>query len=126
LRADGHPDSTLIIDLKPRDVEPNLSLYELVRVWGYSADEWTPIMLQLRALFVDDDPSRFDRQKFTRSTSENTEPIFSFLYLSGSIQGGELTGKWTTPPSSPTNSALLWPKSLDHFLKGIESVRSAT
>ena len=38
-----HQRQTLIINLKPNSTTPNLSLYELLDVWGYSDSGWTPI-----------------------------------------------------------------------------------
>jgi hypothetical protein len=31
----------------------NVSLYQLLDVWGFSYEEWTPLALQLDALFSD-------------------------------------------------------------------------
>ena len=107
---------TLIINLKPNSKRPNLSLYEIADVWGYSDSGWTPVMLHLRGLFIDDDPGEFNDRRFSRKVAEIDEPIFSMLYMSGSVSQGELTGKWTAPPSSLTNSVLLWPETLDYFM----------
>lgn len=55
------PASTLVIDLKPNNKKPNLSLYEVRDVWGYSSSGWTPILMRLDGLFVDADPTGFNR-----------------------------------------------------------------
>lgn len=115
----GYSDTTIIIDLKPKQRADNISLYELTDVWGISHNGWTPILLRLVGLFVDKKPSGVDRKKFERSENEIDEPIYEFLYLAGSVKNGELTAKWTAPPASPTNATLLWPDYLKHFFNQI-------
>ena len=111
----GHQNRTLMINLKPNSAVPNLSLYELLDVWGYSDSGWTPVMLRLRGLYVDEDPSLVDENDFTRTNPDCDEPIFSMTYLRGTIQGGALMGRWTAPRPSPTNSVLLWPQVFEYF-----------
>ncbi len=38
---------SLIIDLKPRQHENNVSLYEVLDVWGWSRSDWTKVLLRL-------------------------------------------------------------------------------
>ena len=111
--------STLVIDLKPKQNKTNLSLYELIDVWGYSDVGWTPILLHLGGLFVDADPDLVNRNDFVISDNENDGPIYELLYLDGSIRNGKIVGTWNAPPASPTNAALLWPKTLNHFVQCI-------
>ncbi|HDY66093.1 MAG TPA: hypothetical protein ENH84_07685 [Phycisphaerae bacterium] len=118
----GHPDyphNTLLIDLKPKQNKTNLSLYEVMDVWGYSASGWTPILLRLNGLFVDEDPSVVDRNALVRKDDEIDGPIYEFLYLDGSVMEGKLSGPWVPPPASPTNAALLWPDVLNYFFQCI-------
>ena len=115
LRTVGQEDHALIIDLKPNSKEANLSLYEVVEVFGYSASGWTPVMLYLRGLFVDEDPSKFDAQAFVRATAEVDDPIFSMTYLKGTLRSGAIEGRWTPPGPSSTNSVLLWPDAFKYF-----------
>ncbi len=115
LQRQGESDSTLVINLKPKAREENLSLYELIDVWGYSSSGWTPIMIYIRGLFVDEAPSQFNDRDFVRKTQEVNDPIFSMMYLSGTIKSGELSGRWTPPGPSSTNSVLLWPESFEYF-----------
>jgi hypothetical protein len=89
-------------------------LYELSDVWGYSAKGWTPILFHLRGL-VDEDPRRFDQIEFVRMPSEIDDPIFTMMYLRGTVKNGRLDGTWTTPGPSPTNSVLLWPEAFEYF-----------
>jgi hypothetical protein len=114
---------SLVIDLKPKQKKTNLSLYEVLDVWGYSDSEWTPILLHLSGLFVDVSPKVIDRNDFLIKDEEREEPIYEFLYLVGSVSNGKLTGKWITPPASPTNAALLWPQTLKYF---IDCIRQRT
>lgn len=118
---DGFAESTLIIDLKPKQARKTLFLYELQDVWGYSDDGWSPILLLLGSLFVDANPAEVDRNDFTRDNSEIENPVYEFLYLSGTVDGGKLTGTWAPPPSSPTNAALLLPKPLKYFFDCIRA-----
>ena len=112
LAQEGKPGHTLIIDLKPGI---NLSLYEIVEVWGYSDPEWTPIMMHLRGLIVDRPLGELDRDAFVRPRCEITAPTFSLMYLNGGIAQGELTGKWVPPGRSSTNSVLLSAEMFKYF-----------
>lgn len=116
-----YSNSTLLIDLKPKQNKTNLSLYEVMDVWGYSASGWSPILLRLNGLFVDKDPSVVDRKSFLRKDDEIDGPIYEFLYLDGSVTGGQIVGSWVPPPASPTNAALLWPDTLNYFFKCIRT-----
>lgn len=116
-----YPNNTLLIDLKPKQNKTNLSLYEVLDVWGYSDYGWSPILLRLRGLFVDKNPALVNRNDFIRKDDEVDEPIYEFLYLVGSVENGKLTGSWKTPPASPTNAALLWPDTLKYFIQCIRN-----
>jgi len=120
LLESGYPNLTILIDLKPKQNKDNLSLYELMDVWGYSSSGWTPILLHLSGLFVDEDPSKYDRNDFWIEDSRRDEPIYEFLYIQGSVSNGKLSGSWTSPPVSPTNAALLWPSTLIYFIECIK------
>jgi hypothetical protein len=111
--------SSLIIDLKPKQNKSNLSLYEVLDVWGWSEHGWTPILLRLNGLFVDENPETFNRDDFVRNHTDIDGPIYEFLYLSGSVKNGKLYGLWIAPPASPTNAALLWPETLNYFFRCI-------
>ena len=119
-RHPDYPDNTLIIDLKPKQNKTDLSLYELMDVWGYSDSGWSPILLRLNGLFVDENPSVVNRNSFVRKDVEIDGPIYEFLYLDGTVSDGKLIGRWNPPPVSPTNAALLWPESLNYFVHCIQ------
>lgn len=114
-------NNTLIIDLKPKQNKTNLSLYEVMNVWGYSSDGWSPILLRLNGLFVDKDPSSINRNDFVLKDDEVDGPIYEFLYLDGSVDNGKIHGSWAPPPASPTNAALLWPNTLKYFVQCIRT-----
>ena len=114
-------NNSLVIDLKPKQNKTNLSLYEVMDVWGYSDSGWSPILLRLTGLFVDQDPSSVNRNKFVRKDSELDGPMYEFLYLDGSVGHGKLLGSWVPPPASPTNAALLWPATLNYFVQCIHA-----
>jgi len=122
LEAVGQQHQTLVIDLKPNSKEPSLSLYEVLNVWGYSSSGWTPILFHLSGLFIDDDPKRFDKNDFVRSPADVDHPIFSMMYLRGTVKSGRLEGRWTPPGPSPTNSVLLWPEAFEYFWQQAKKV----
>ena len=107
-------NQTIIINLKPKQ-KNNVSLYELFKVIGNCENGWTQIMLCLRGLLLDEDPSIFDPKKFEVKNDSIDEPIFSTIYLHGTVKDGRIFDKWTTPNSSSTNAILLWPHILDYF-----------
>jgi len=112
---EGQSNDVLMINLKPNSKKANLSLYELVDVWGYSSSGWTPIMIYIRGLFVDEDPRTFNERDFYREDKDVEDPIFSMMYLRGTVREGKIFGKWTPPGPSPTNSVLLWPHTFEYF-----------
>lgn len=124
LAESGSPDSTLMIDLKPAQRANNLSLYELLVVWGWT-DVWTPVMMQLRGLFVDADPNAVDPREFLYDLSDADEPIFSVMYLAGGLKDGKLTGRWTAPGPSSTNGVLMWPDVMKYFSEEAARVMAA-
>lgn len=115
----GNETETFVIDLKSNtaDHQNALSLYELRDVWGFSADGWTVAMLRLRGICVDGQPQLPDVNDFTVTTLPQNENIYTFLYINGTVRGGEIAGQWTAPPRSPTNSALLWPCAFKYFIE---------
>lgn len=117
----GKGDHTLLIDLKPNsDI---LSLYEVIDVWGVSDSGWTPIMMRLAGLFIEQDRASYNSKDFCRSESDIEAPIFSMTYLNGTVQNGQLVGPWTTPRPSPTNSVLLWPDTFEYFYKEASRIK---
>ena len=120
LKGVEQDNQTLIIDLKPNN--RYLSLYEVLNVWGYSASGWTPILLHLRSLFIDENRGLYNDKDFIRTPEEVDEPIFSMLYLNGTIKGGQLEGKWTTPGPGATNSVLLWPDVFKYFWQQAKNI----
>jgi hypothetical protein len=93
----SYENCSLIIDLKPSQKETNLSLYEILDIWGFSMGGWTPILLRLAGLFIDEEDPKMirQRQNLVREDKRNDSPIYEFLYISGSVDSGELTGPWT-------------------------------
>jgi len=125
LKKDGKDGQTLIINLKPHNHDKELSLYEITDIWGYSTDYWTPVMLHLRGLFVDDTSDGKDQNDFTWVEKDSDKLIFTITYINGGMEkGGKLTREWLAPRPSPTNSALLWPETFDYFIKSREEFKS--
>jgi hypothetical protein len=116
--------STVVTDLRPNQHAWNLSLYEIRDVWGYVHDEWwTSLMLRLDGLFVHAERGSIKRKRFVRRDADIETSIFEFLYVEGSVKRGTVVGRWTPPPASPINAALLFPESLRYFLTGIAAFR---
>jgi hypothetical protein len=122
-KADYH-NQTIIINLKPNSSKPNLSLYEVQQVWGYSASNWTPMMFYLKGIFVDEKPHRINTNMFERKISDIDDNgfIISFVYVNGTIKNGSIDGKWTAPRPSSTNSVLLWSDAFDYFISEYRKV----
>lgn len=112
LEADA---DAFVIDLKPDD-RVLVSLYEVRNVWGFTSSGWTPMMLELETLLVDERREHFDKREFTIPRT-GREQVATFLYLNGGVENGALTGPWTFPRPSSTNSALLWPDALAYFVR---------
>jgi hypothetical protein len=111
------PNCALIIDLKPNDAEGKAWLYEIVEAWGHSNRGWTPIMLRLKALPVGQSLAQFDPLDFVCKDGGDDTPIFSMMYMRGTVKEGSLDGTWAFPRPSSTNSALLWPETFNYFAK---------
>jgi hypothetical protein len=104
-----------IIDIKPKADE--VFLCELDRVFGYSFDGWSPVMLRLKILYNEETKESVDKGRFLYP--ENPEVIYTMLYLYGSIRDGKLSGTWKMPFGSVT-ALLFWPEALTYFTQQIQ------
>jgi hypothetical protein len=108
----------LLIDLKPNEA-CSVSLYELLRVWGYSYKYWTPLALRLRPLFVDvanDDPAAF-KKAFSVPTKDPVL-VHEFLYLQGGFRPqASKRNEWQWGRNGSVNAALLWPDAFAYFMR---------
>lgn len=111
------PGNTLVIDVKPSSQKAHLQ--EILNIWGWSEEEWTPILLELRALKEDRPGSEVRKDEFVVEQYEQKPLVYTFLHLDGSRLGPETKQKWTFPRPSSTNSALLWPHVLDYFMGNV-------
>jgi hypothetical protein len=109
-------NSTIVIDIKPDNKKERFVLLcELLDVWGYSDSGWTPVLLLLKGLVIDEPDEGFDKSNFSINCSKKLDDIFTITSLTGSIKDVQLSGKWTFPGPSATNSALLWPGVVKYF-----------
>lgn len=108
--ADGE---AFVIDLKPKSDE--VLICELDTVYGYSYENWSPIMLRLRILSTDEE---IDKQKIVYSENKS-EFIYTVLYLNGSIKDGKLTGKWIIPFGTVTG-LLFWSEAMTFFFEQVK------
>jgi len=103
-----------VIELKPNE-DGNASRYEVLEVAGYSANNWTPAMMKLRALLVDENTAEYPREAFVLNRSNELDEVITFLHFRGSIKDGSPSDKWLPPGQSSTNSTLLFPDALSYF-----------
>lgn len=102
----------LIVDLKPGQ-EKAVSLYRVRNFWGFSYKNWTPLLVRMKALFVDkpaEDPAEF-KEKFTDSEACHDQ-VHEFLY----VRFGTVEGIATWGRSGWVNATLLWSDALRHFI----------
>ena len=108
LDEQGH---AIIANIKPKS-NKYVALCRLDRIWGYSSDWWTPILVRLNTIYfdrADNDPRDFIKH-FDDSEAEN-EILHEFLYL----QGGIIHRGWGWGPTGAVNAPLLWPDPLLYF-----------
>jgi len=104
-------EHALIVDLKP-SVAKEVSLYRILRVWGRSEADWTPLALQLQALYVDHPVTNvFTFKANFQLPSTTALLIHEFLYL----RGGTETGDWVWGRNGSVNATLLWPEAFAWF-----------
>jgi hypothetical protein len=109
-----YPNATaIIVDIKPT-AKTEFFVCELLDVYGYSSDEWTPLLWRMRVLEIGGDPKANHLEDF--DASNDGDIIYEFLYAMGSISEGRIDGTWNPPKPSPTNGVLLWPKPLAYFM----------
>ena len=109
----------LVIDLKP-SMKNNVSLCRLKHIWGFSYNEWTPMLVRLETLFMDkkeNNPTGFKQQFNDRNAQKDY--VHEFLYL----QGGVKEGTWNWGMVGRVNGALLWPDALDYFIGELKKAR---
>ena len=114
--------STLIIDLKPKQNKKNLSSTSCWMCGDTRTQAGVPYSCILVDYLLMKIPKRVNRNQFDINDNKREEPIFEFMYLDGSVEGGKLVGRWNAPPASPTNAALLWPEPLAYFFTSIRNV----
>jgi hypothetical protein len=108
--------TSLVIDLSPD--RPTTNLYEVMDVWGWSNDGWTPVMLRLNGLFVDDpDPKIKEQSEFVRDGADIHGPIYEFVYVRGTVKDGKLDDLWVPP--GPLQAVVLGPEPLNYFFQSI-------
>lgn len=106
----------VIIDLKPSQ-PTEISLYRLRHIWAYYSPGWTPLAVELEALYVDDyapdgtRPSVF-KERFPITVGSGSR-VYEFLYLN----------EWNWGPVGSVNAAVLESSIFDSFLKRINLKR---
>lgn len=109
------PDAdAFVIDLKPNE-DGNASRYEVLEIAGYSGNGWTPAMLKMRALLIDENTAEYPLDAFVLNQCNGMDEVLMFCHFSGTIKNGSLTEKWLPPGQSSTNSTLLFPDALNYF-----------
>jgi hypothetical protein len=113
----GRTGEAIIVDMRPG--QGPLLYGELLDVWGYSNDGWSPILLRFQILLLDADRTTVSVDPIQEHRPLKSESVYSFMYLRGSVAHGSLTGKWTPAGPSSTNAVLLWPRALGYFCSAI-------
>ncbi|HEX7014683.1 MAG TPA: hypothetical protein VF191_04175 [Cyclobacteriaceae bacterium] len=103
---------SFVLDIKPNSSEAFLC--ELDRAFGYCYDGWTSIMLRLKILLQSHEP--VNKRNFI--CRDNPEIIYSMLYLSGSVENGQMVGTWKAPHGM-IKSLLFWPEAMTFFVEQI-------
>jgi hypothetical protein len=106
--------NAILINVKPGSKK--LFICELVDIWGFSSDGWTPMLWHLQVLSPEGEgctPDRFG----DFSVNEEDDHLYEFLYARGTFENGKLKDKWIAPVSSPTNGTLIWyPEPWKYFM----------
>jgi hypothetical protein len=121
LQQNGYPEHSIVIDINPKKAN-EIFICKLLDVWGYSDYEWTPMMFRLHELRSPDLGKQSLLKRFSEVQQLTSTPIYSFLYVFGTVKNGSIAGKWTPPGPSSTNSVLLWPKPMRYFLQVIQEM----
>jgi len=109
--------NSIIVDVKPA-AKNEFFVCELLDVYGYSSDEWTPLLWRMRVLEIGKPK---DNHLEDLDAPNDGDIIFEFLYAVGRVSEGRIVGTWNPPKPSPTNGVLLWPKPLKYFVDCITS-----
>jgi hypothetical protein len=107
----GQVGQAIVIDLKPT-VANNVSLYLLRDIWGFSAQNWTPLAIRLECLFADmnhSNPMEF-KAAFDDATADHSL-VGEFLYVQGGVHGGT----WNWGKIGRVNGTLLWPDAFEYL-----------
>ncbi len=107
----------ILVDIKP-SAKDSFLVCELRDVYGYSADDWTPMLWGMRVL-VNGDAKGNHLEDF--DAPNGGEIIYNFLYAMGGVTDGVPSGKWIAPGPSSTNGVLLWPEALKYFMRCIHT-----
>lgn len=108
-------DYSFIVDIKPKN-KNEVFLCELDRVFGYCYNEWTPVMLRLKSLNIEN-PNKKDF--IYPDDPDETEILYTMYYLYGSVSNGNLTGTWN-PPFGSITALLFWPHAMTFFFRQVE------
>ena len=110
-------NNSIVIDINPKSKE-EVFLSELDRVFGFTYETWTPIMLRTKVIVNSMSFKEFDKNNFFYPAEADT--VYTFLYLAGSLKEGNTVGKWTFTRPSSTNGPMLWPDALRYFFDCIK------
>jgi hypothetical protein len=121
VRAEYPKATAILIDIKP-SAKDSFVLCELLDVYGYSADEWTPMLWRMRVL-ANAGPKDNHLEDF--DAPNDGAIIYNFVYAMGSVTDGVPSGKWTAPRPGSTNGVLLWPDALKYFMECIALLRTS-
>jgi hypothetical protein len=134
-------EAALFIDLKPNDKEKKVSLYKVVKVYGYTYKKWwTVIMVKMEPFFIDFDPAIYEPSKTVEDLKRGFNKeylnrfrdnrlkgkdglrkegfVYEFLYLNH--EDGFNKSNWSWGSTGSVNAALLFEgeqEALSYFLR---------
>ena len=125
LSSAGHDPNShrLVIDLKP-STPRNVSLYEVRELWAAINETWTPIMLRIHPLFMDEKVEKGREEECKRRflvdpNRDTGYPIHDIVYLKGGYDkrpdGKDGSHWWGPSRLGQYSAALLFPEVAERF-----------
>ncbi len=114
----------ILIDIKP-DSKIERLFCEILDVWGFSENGWTPFLMRMKVLRPRGNHALEHMRRFAVPNRDHEE-VYEFLHASGTVRNGKIIGSWGAPRPSPTNAVLLWPGPLNYFARCIAEATAST
>ena len=110
---------SFIIDIKPSTGE--VFLCEVDKIFGFSFEGWTPVMLRLKRLYSDLGKDDLDKDDFPYPEEQEIETLYTMLYYYGSFKDGQIVGTWN-PPHGTITALLFWAEAMTFFFEQVKTL----